>query len=128
MSSLGYIDRYCRYPDDDTDRHHQIETHFRWSAMNSGPVSQLDCCQCLAYCTELHIPAEWREQVEELLVALKALTAAQTSLMVWEIAELLSPHTLRSLRRSRARRLKWTEEDLSMKRAVGTEGRSPVKT
>jgi hypothetical protein len=122
MSSLASISRYCR--DDDTVVHHEIEICLRWSAMNSGPVSQLGYCELLGYITELYIPAEWREEVEELLVALKALTAAQISSMVWEMAELLSPHTFRFLHYCRARQLKRTEEDLLMKKAVDTEERS----
>jgi hypothetical protein len=103
-------------------RHHIIEIHFRWSAMISCPVSQLGFCTRLAYCTELHAPAEWREQVEELLVALKASTAAQVSMMVWEMAELLSPRTFRSLQIMKEDQL-MKKKKLSMKRAVDTEER-----
>jgi hypothetical protein len=106
-------------------RHRHIETDIRETAMWYGPVPQLGFCTRLAYCTELHTPAEWREQVEELLVALKALTAAHASLMVWEMAELLSPRTFRNLQLRKSRQL-WKlckEEKLSMKRAVGTEER-----
>jgi hypothetical protein len=43
----------------------------------------------------LRVPAEWRKQVEELVVALKALSAAQASLMSREMFDLLCPRHFR---------------------------------
>jgi hypothetical protein len=100
MDTLGKIALYFRHPCDDTRRHRHIETDFRETAMWSGPVSQLGYCKRLLYCFGLH--AEWRKQVEELVVALKALTAAQASKMAWEMLELLDPGAFRTYRYLRA--------------------------
>jgi hypothetical protein len=110
-------------------RHHHIETDIRETAMWYGPVAQLGWCKRLLYQEGLHVPAEWRKRVEELLVALKALTAAQVSLMAWEMVELLSsPSDFRRLRRRRALQLKWEEEDLQEPVTVLQNGmsRSPL--
>jgi hypothetical protein len=88
LGGLWEIAVFFRHTDDDTCRQRRIERRFH-IAMWFGPVSQLGCCRRLLYLHGLHIPAEWREQVEELVVALKALTAAQASLMSWEMEELL---------------------------------------
>jgi hypothetical protein len=67
------------------------------------PTSQLGCCKRLVYnwCCGLYVPAEWRKQVKGLMVALKALTTAQASLMFWEMLELLDPRRFHRLSRSR---------------------------
>jgi hypothetical protein len=106
-------------------RHRHIETEIRETAMWGGPDSQLGYCKRLLYCTELHVPAEWRKQVEELMVALKTLTAAQIRLMAWEMLELLSsPSTFHSLCRRRALQLKWKEVDLQEPVTVLEKGMS----
>jgi hypothetical protein len=104
---------------DETRRHRHIETDFRDTAMWCCPISQYGCCKRLLYYM-LHIPAEWREQVEELVVAMKALPAAQAELMSWEMLELLGPRYYRGLRHIHMRH---KEEDLLMKIAVGKEER-----
>jgi hypothetical protein len=110
-------------------RHRHIETYIRETAMWHGPLSQLGCWKRSLYRNGLHIPAEWRKQVEELLVSLKTLTAAQIRLMAWEMLELLSsPSTFHSLCRRRALQLKWEEEDLQKPVTVLEKGlsRSPL--
>jgi hypothetical protein len=110
-------------------RHRHIETYIRETIMWHGPVSQLGCCKRSLYRNGLHVPAEWRKQVEELLVALKTLTAAQVRSMAWEMAELLSsPSTFHSLCRRRALQLKWEEEYLQEPVTVLEKGlsRSPL--
>jgi hypothetical protein len=114
---LKVIAIFFRHPYyDETRYHHHIETDFRRAAMRSYPTSQYGCSKRLYY--YFHTPAEWREQVEELLVALKALTFAQVSLMNWEMIELLHPSSSRFLRRIQMRQ---KEEDLLMKSAVDKE-------
>jgi hypothetical protein len=96
LGGLWEIAAFFRFTDDDTCRQRRIERHFN-IAMWFGPVSQLGCCRRLLYLHGLHIPAEWREQIKELVVALKALTATQASLMDWEMVELLDPRLFRRL-------------------------------
>jgi hypothetical protein len=65
---------FFRHTDDDTRRQRYIEKEIDIT-MWFGPVCQLGCCKHLLYDHMLRVPAEWREQVEELVVALKVLTA-----------------------------------------------------
>jgi hypothetical protein len=101
---------------DQTRYHRHIGTDFRRTALLSGPTSQYGCCKRFLF--YIYTPAEWREQVEELLVAMKALTFAQVSLMYWEMLELLRPSSYRFLRRIH---MQHKEEDLLMKNAIQQE-------
>jgi hypothetical protein len=106
-----------RRPYYDGTRHHRlIETDFRRTAMWGGPISQYGCCKRFLF--YIHTPAEWKEQVEELLVAMKALTFAQVSLMYWEMLELLRPSHYRLARHIH---MQHKEEDLLMKNAIQQE-------
>jgi hypothetical protein len=93
---LSFFSRHAE--DDDTLRQRHIDEEIEF-ALWAGPASQLGCCKRLLYDYSwgLYIPAEWREQVEELVVALKALTAAQASLMNWQMWQLLGPRPLKRL-------------------------------
>jgi hypothetical protein len=122
LYELGHIDTHFRYSYyDETRRHRHIETDFRAAAMCCCPLSQYGCFKRLLH-HMLHSPAEWRKQVEELVVAMKALTDAQAELMSWEMIELLDPCLYRRLRRYLMR---YKEEDSLMKseedRCVRTE-------
>jgi energy-converting hydrogenase Eha subunit A len=85
---LWEINRFCRH--DETGRYRLIGK-IRKIAMWSGPIPQLGYFKRLLYGHRLHVPTEWRKQVKELVVALKALDAAQISLMSGEMFELLMP-------------------------------------
>jgi hypothetical protein len=100
IMSLGKIAFIFWHTDHTTRRHHHIETDFREAAMMSAPVSQLGCCKRLLHHCFIYFPRGWREQVEELVVALKVLTFAQASLMAWEMLELLNPRIFRHLFRA----------------------------
>jgi hypothetical protein len=78
---------------DETRHHRRIETDFRHTAMWSCPTTGCFKHFLLYYLQQ--IPAGWREQVEDLVVAMKALTAAQAVLMAWEMVELLDPFLYR---------------------------------
>jgi hypothetical protein len=86
--------------DDDTDtlRQRYIEKEIEY-VLWAGPASQLGCWKRLLYDNSwgLYIPAEWREQVDELVVALKALTTAQALLMYGEMRQLLDPRPFHRL-------------------------------
>jgi hypothetical protein len=85
---LWEIARYCRH--DETGRYRLIG-EIRKIAIWSGPCPQLGYFKRLLYGHRLYVPTEWREQVKELVAALKALDAAQISLMSGEMFELLMP-------------------------------------
>jgi hypothetical protein len=99
MGGLWVMALSFRPTDDDTQRQHYIDEDIG-IAIWLAPTSQLGCCKRLLYnwCCGLYIPAEWREQVEELMVALKALTTAQASLMFWEMLQLLDPRRFHRFR------------------------------
>jgi hypothetical protein len=88
---------------DDTTRRERYVDERIGIAMWLGPTSQFSWCKRLLYnwCCGLYIPAEWRKQVEELMVALKALTTAQASFMFWEMLQLLDPSRFHLLSRRR---------------------------
>jgi hypothetical protein len=98
LRGLRWIALFFRHTDDDTVRQRYVYRVIEF-ALLSGPASQLGCWKRLLYDYSwgLYIPAEWREQVEELAVALKALTAAQASLMFWEMWQLLDPRPFHRL-------------------------------
>jgi hypothetical protein len=97
LHGLWYIARFFRHTDDDTRRQRFIKSEIE-VAKWFGPTPQLGCERLLYGCYGLYIPAEWRKQVKELMVALKPLTAAQASLMWWEMVELLRLHCSRRRR------------------------------
>jgi hypothetical protein len=103
---------------DQTHYHRHIGSDLRRTALWGGPISQYGCCKRFLF--YIHTPAEWRVQVEELVVALKALTFAQVSLMYWEMLELLRPSHYRLVR---CIHMQHKEEDLLMKNAVDKEER-----
>jgi hypothetical protein len=111
IGELKVIPIFFRHPYYDETRYHRhIETDFRQAALRSYPISQYGCY--------FHTPAEWREQVEELVAALKALTFAQVSLFDWFMLELSHPSSSRFLRHIQMRQ---KEEDLLMKNAADKE-------
>jgi hypothetical protein len=56
----------------DTRNQHRLIEEIREIALWFGPTSQLGWWKRRLYRYMLHVPAEWREQVEGLVVALKA--------------------------------------------------------
>lgn len=97
LGSLEEIAFFFRLTDDGIRRELYIEPRFE-IALWFGPDSQLGCCSRLLYGYTLRVPTEWRKQVKDLEVALKALTAVQASFMSWEMDELLNPRLFRQLR------------------------------
>lgn len=107
----------------DTRRHRLLE-EFREIALWFGPIPQRGCCKRLLYSHMLYVPSEWREQVKELVVALKALTAAHASLMWLEMDELLYRPMVRRVLRHRPAILAefpWADEKCKEERSVKTE-------
>jgi hypothetical protein len=82
---------FCRDITDTRNQHRTIE-NFREVALWYSPISQLGCCKRLLYGYRLPSPTEWREQVERLVVALKALNATQAKSMSQEMMKLYCPH------------------------------------
>jgi hypothetical protein len=97
MDLLGFA---LRFRHTDTCHQHRRIADMRETVLWSGPISQHGCCKRLLYGYKLHVPTEWREQVEGLVVAMKALNAAQTSLLSQEIMKLYRPRTFHRIRRS----------------------------
>jgi hypothetical protein len=102
MGGLWEIALFAPPTDDATRRERYIDEEMG-IVMWLGPISQLGCRKRLLYnwCCGLYIPGEWRKQVKELIVALKALTNAQASLMFWRMLQLLDPRRFHRLSRSR---------------------------
>jgi hypothetical protein len=96
LGGLWNFALFFRHTDDDTLRQRYIEKEIE-IAMWFGPVSQLGCWRGLLYRHMLLVPTEWRVQVQELVMALKVLTAVQASLMFREMWDLLCPRPFRRL-------------------------------
>jgi hypothetical protein len=94
LGSLNSI--FVLFPDNDTLRHHYVETEFRKMAMMCGPEAQLGWCKRL-YCRAYQPTAEWREQVKELVVALKAITTNECEILWWKMCESAYPTLLDEL-------------------------------
>jgi hypothetical protein len=94
---LWRIAYFCQHTDTRHYCHHLIEG-IRRIALWHGPIPQLGCRKRLLYKFMLHVPTEWREQVKELVTALKPLTAAHASLMSLDMEELVYRPISRRLR------------------------------
>lgn len=101
--TLWEIAHFCRHTD--TRGRHRLIEEIREIAKWVGPVSQLGYCKRLLYDYHIYAPAEWREQLKEVVVALKPLTVAQASLMSLEMVEILRPHLLLRPQCPRLRRI-----------------------
>jgi hypothetical protein len=100
MTLLGISLSTVWFANDDTQRQRHIED-IHETTLWSGPISQLGCCKRLLYAYKLHAPAEWREQVEELVAALKDLTAAQAWTISSAMMKLLRPDIYYHTRKTR---------------------------